>query len=127
MKKLKEFEIELTEKESGYKKTVLVKKFRHPSGVIENFFVDKEKPSVQIFAISPDQNTVYTVSQWRSGVEKPQLELPGGGINQGEDPMTAAHRELKEETGCEASEMVLLASMRTEMSPVTILCICTIL
>ena len=30
---------------------------------------------------------------------EPELQLPGGGIDLGENPMTALHREVREETG----------------------------
>ena len=37
-----------------------------------------------------------------------EYDLPGGGVNIGEDPKTAAIREVKEESGIEAEEPVLL-------------------
>jgi len=50
------------------------------------------------------------VKQWRHGEKALSVEFPGGVIDDGEDPETAARRELLEETGCEAGKMTKLAS-----------------
>jgi len=53
---------------------------------------------VAIIAIDADGN-VLLVEQFRKPVEKVLLEIPAGGIDPGEDPVTAVSRELREETG----------------------------
>jgi len=55
---------------------------------------------VNIIALTPDQNIVL-VKQYRFGTSKSELEIPGGVIEKGEDPIDAGIRELKEETGYE--------------------------
>jgi len=53
---------------------------------------------VAIVAIDGNNN-VLLVNQFRQPVEKELLEIPAGGIDPGEDPLTAVRREMQEETG----------------------------
>jgi len=51
-----------------------------------------------VLAITKDGKVVL-VKQYRHGVEEVLLELPGGVIEDGEDPLIGVQRELLEETG----------------------------
>jgi len=53
---------------------------------------------VAIVAIDENGN-VLLVKQFRRPVKKALLEIPAGGIDPGEDPVTTVRRELREETG----------------------------
>ncbi len=53
---------------------------------------------VAIIAIDANDN-VLLVNQFRKSVEKELLEIPAGGIEPGEDPVTTVCREMQEETG----------------------------
>lgn len=51
------------------------------------------------------------VRQWRFGIGALSLEIPGGVVHRGEDPLLAAQRELLEETGCEGTKWTTLGSV----------------
>ena len=53
---------------------------------------------VAMVAIDAEGN-ILLVNQFRKAVEKELLEIPAGGIDPGEDPVTAVRREMQEETG----------------------------
>jgi 8-oxo-dGTP pyrophosphatase MutT (NUDIX family) len=55
----------------------------------------------QILPITTDRNAVL-VRQYRHGTQRVTLEIPGGLVDPGEDPATAALRECLEETGYRA-------------------------
>lgn len=88
---------------NGYSKRIALKLFRLPNGSLETFFIDQDKDSVQILCLTKampgEPPEVVLVEQFRAGSEEQQVELPGGGLNEGEDPLEAGVRELQEETG----------------------------
>lgn len=53
-----------------------------------------------------EDHMVYMVKQYRYPFQRVMIEVPAGKIDQGEDPLTAAHRELEEEIGMKADEMI---------------------
>ncbi len=52
-----------------------------------------------------DQNKVVLVRQYRHPIKKAIWELPAGRVDKNEDPVNAAKRELKEETGYIAGKL----------------------
>jgi 8-oxo-dGTP pyrophosphatase MutT (NUDIX family) len=56
--------------------------------------------AVGVLAIEEDH--VYLVGQYRYPLERYSWEIPEGGCPEGEEPLRAAQRELREETGLEA-------------------------
>lgn len=99
-KKVDEKRFKIIDKMSGYDKSIILKTYRLPNGVLENFFIDDNSDSVQILPVTEDGH-VITVQQFRAGIEMETVELPGGSLEKGEDPLKAAERELLEETGFE--------------------------
>ena len=53
---------------------------------------------VAVIAVDADDN-ILLVKQFRKPVEKELLEIPAGGIDDGEDAEAAVIREMREETG----------------------------
>lgn len=51
-------------------------------------------------------NQVVLVKQYRHGVQEISLELPGGVVDAGENPLEGARRELFEETGYSVGNIV---------------------
>lgn len=110
-KKIKEKNYKILDKESGYDKKLISKTFRLPSGMIEHFFVDVGKDSVQILPIT-EENEIVLIKQFRPGNEKINIEIPGGGLDSpSEDKLEAAKRELLEETGYETDDFDFICSI----------------
>ncbi len=74
------------------------------------FSVIHTRDWVNIVATTPDHHMVL-VRQFRYGINGPSLEIPGGIIEEGEKPIQAGLRELREETGFVGAHARLLGSI----------------
>ena len=83
-------------------------------GSDHNVWVMEVPTWVNIIPITTD-GEVILVNQHRFGMDKSSLEIPGGMADLNENPMEAAIRELKEETGYEAKEVIEIG--RVESNP----------
>ncbi|MCH8556956.1 MAG: NUDIX hydrolase [Balneolia bacterium] len=92
---------------------VIKKKMRMPGGAkSSDFFTLKAPDWVNVIAID-ENNEVILVEQYRHGTDDISLEIPGGVIEatHGNNPLEAAKRELKEETGYESDNWTHLGSV----------------
>ena len=80
---------------------------------IEEFHVVEYQNWASVLCITAE-NEIVCVEQYRHGIGRLSLELPGGVIEQGEDVKEAARRELLEETGYGAEEMIFLGKCATD-------------
>ncbi len=84
-------------------------RYRHPVRGTERDFVVIDAPDwVNVVALTPD-GLIVLVSQFRFGTDDFSLEIPGGVVEPGEDPVAAGIRELREETGYEGRPVTVLA------------------
>ena len=78
---------------------VLRRRYRHPHDNREgDFFVIRCSDWVLALPLTADGRLVL-VRQYRFGTRNLSWEPPGGVLDEGEDPLTAAVRETREETG----------------------------
>jgi ADP-ribose pyrophosphatase len=80
-----------------------------PNGLKTYRDIVRHPGAVAIVPVLPDGRVVL-VRQYRYAAGKPLLEIPAGTLEEGEDPLECARRELIEETGYEASELTAILS-----------------
>ena len=72
-----------------------------------DFIILESPPWVNVIPLTIDDKVVM-IRQWRHGIDQDTLEIPGGVVEHGDTLLQAAHRELREETGYVAREMIPL-------------------
>jgi 8-oxo-dGTP pyrophosphatase MutT (NUDIX family) len=77
--------------------------------------VHYKNTAIGILALDADNNT-YLVGQYRFPLDVYSWEIPEGGCPEGTDWLTAAKRELKEETGFEAARWTEILQMHLSNS-----------
>ncbi|MEI6860662.1 MAG: NUDIX hydrolase [Verrucomicrobiota bacterium] len=90
---------------------LLAVRHRHPVRGTKREFVVIDAPDwCNVLALTPD-GALVLVRQFRFGLGDFSLEIPGGVIDPGEDPVAAAERELREETGYTGARARLLGTV----------------
>lgn len=72
--------------------------FLTPDGKKEKYWIRNEQKVATVLALTPEKKVILC-QQFRHGPKKVLSELPGGLVNEGEEPIASAKRELLEETG----------------------------
>ncbi len=89
---------------------------RLPNGrIVDDYLVGVMEDYSLVVAVTPVRHVVL-VRQWKQGVRRITLELPGGMIDEGETAAEAAARELREETGFAARSLEHLGSFDVDAS-----------
>lgn len=88
-----------------------VDEVRLPDGGTASREIVKHPGAVAVLGIVDDRMIV--VEQYRKPLERSLVEIPAGKLDPGEDPLDAALRELKEETGYTCSNLQLIHSFST--------------
>jgi ADP-ribose pyrophosphatase len=80
---------------------------RLPDGKVTRLDVVEHSGAVTILPID-DQDQIWFIRQYRHPASRILLELPAGVMDEGEDPLESAQRELQEEIGMAADSLTLL-------------------
>lgn len=75
-----------------------------PNGKQVEWDLVKHKGASAVVAVDQD-GKIIMVRQYRNSLERMSLEIPAGGINEGEEPKMSALRELEEEAGQKAGKI----------------------
>jgi ADP-ribose pyrophosphatase len=109
MKHLEEILIDSIEIASGKWIKITHDTVKLPNGKTTFREYIKHSGAVAVIAITSD-NKIVLEYQYRHPVEQVMLEIPAGKLEDLEDPLEAAKRELKEETGFSANNWLHLGS-----------------
>ncbi len=82
-----------------------------PNGeVVDDYFVSLRPDIATVLPVTAAEEVVF-VRQYRHGIGQVLLELPAGTFEAGEDPLVAAQRELREETGYSGDSWELISTI----------------
>lgn len=88
---------------------LLKRQYRLPNGHVDTFHFNNSGKIVCALVLTKTKQVVLA-RQFRPGPGYVYLELPGGGVNKGEQPKKAIAREVLEETGYRGNVQFLVRS-----------------
>jgi 8-oxo-dGTP pyrophosphatase MutT (NUDIX family) len=95
---------------SYFRPRLRLDKVELPNGKFLDATIFEFRSWANVIAITKN-NEVVLIKQYRHGVEKVLWEIPGGVVEDGEDPMDGVKRELLEETGYTAVEFIQVGAL----------------
>ena len=106
------FEVLRREKLAGHNREAFFADFvRWPDGTESSYGVFQQPDAALIVPLSAT-GTTFLVQQWRHSWEEDAWEFPAGRLEEGEDPLYSAGRELEEEAGLSAARWDSLGTAR---------------
>lgn len=90
--------------------------FRLPDGAVKDPYYILERPDAAIIVPLTGDGEAILVRQYRPAIGRVELGLPAGLVEEGEEPLVAARRELLEETGYTGSEWEKLGAVASSPS-----------
>jgi len=78
---------------------------RYQSGAVVSLDIVEHAGAVTILPVDADGRILF-IRQYRHAAGKEMLELPAGTLDPGESPLDCARREIREETGFAAQELI---------------------
>jgi 8-oxo-dGTP pyrophosphatase MutT (NUDIX family) len=82
-----------------------------PDGTLTSYGVFRQPEAALIVPLT-ETRTTFLVRQWRHSWDADAWELPAGTMEEGEEPLATAQRELVEEAGLEARRWTELGTAR---------------
>ncbi|HJP85285.1 MAG TPA: NUDIX hydrolase [Gemmatimonadaceae bacterium] len=94
-----------------------IDKVRYPDGSVGELEMIRHPGASAVVPFlsdpSSDDPQILLIKQYRYAADGYLYEVPAGRLDAGEDPKACAARELKEETGCTASQIEYLTTIFT--------------